>query len=416
MQKIIATMRSLAACATLTIGLALSPQAAWAAQPPVKLAVITPTGITPGKAIVNAAKLAVADLNEAGGIDGRNVELRVYDSQMSTTAAVRAMQKAVQEDHVAAVTGVFLSEISLALAQYAGRLDTPLILDSGTTKIGELVHQHYDRYRNVFQLQLNSHFIAQEVCDAAKSLLLDGGKTSGTAVIMSEHAAWTKPLNRSYQECLPKSGFKVLKEFDYEANTKDFGPIYNQIASMRPTVIVTGMAHTGLRPVLQWHQKQVPSLMLGFNMQAGSGDFWERSNKAAQGLVVVTNGGAGGAAITPKTVAFYKKYMAQYHDTPMLAAYTSYDAIKAVASAIAKAGSTKTSSVVSQLEKTNMEGVTGRIKFYGRDAKYTHALMYGHGLVPGVAFQWQDGKQTVVWPDSVAQGGLVKPDFVKSSD
>jgi len=317
----------------------------------------------------------------------------------------------VQQDHVVAVTGVFLSEAALALAPYAKRLDVPLIVESGTTRIGEMVHRHYQRYRNVFQLQLNSHFIAQEVCDAAHSLLVKGSGQPVSAVIMSEQAAWTKPLNRAYQQCLPKAGVKVLQQISYAADTSDFGPIYNKIERLKPTVIVTGMAHTGLRPVLQWHQDRVPALMMGFNMQAGSGDFWARSNHAAQGLIVVTNG-AGGAATTAKTPGFYRAYRERFKESPMLSAYTSYDAVQALAEAIRSSGSTRTGALVDQLEKLDMVGVTGRIRFYGRDARYTHALRYGKGLVTGVAFQWQAGRQTVIWPRGVAQGSLVYPDFV----
>lgn len=399
-----------AALAVGVLGMAIPAQAA-----PIKIAVIAPVAITPGKALVNGAKLAADDINRAGGINGRKVEVKVYDDKISSSGAVTAMRKAVQQDHVDAVTGVFLSEAALALMPYAQRLDVPLIVESGTTKIGEMVHHDYKRYRNVFQLQLNSYFIAQEVCDAAHSLLVKRqGVKHATAVIMSEEAAWTKPLNKAYEQCLPKAGFKVEKQVNYAVNTQDFGPIYNKIKALNPTVIVTGMAHTGMRPVVQWYQNQVPALMMGFNMQAGTGGFWDASNKAAQGVIVVTNG-AGGAPVTPKTPAFYKAYVKQFNEEPMLSAYTSYDAVQAVAQAIRKSGSTKTAKIVDRLESMNMDGVTGRIQFYGRHARFAHALKYGQGKVTGVAFQWQDGKQKVVWPEHLAQGKLVIPGFVSAN-
>lgn len=391
-----------------------NPVAAAPGAAPIRIAIITPLAITPGKAVVNGAKLAAADINRAGGVHGHKVRLLIYDSQLSTSASVRAMQKAVEQDHARVVTGVFTSEDSLALANYAGRLHTPLIVESGTTRIGELVHRDYRRYRNVFQLQLNSRFIAQEVCDAAHSLLVKGSARRVSAVIMSEQADWTKPLDRAYARCLPKAGIKVLRRVDYAVDTTDFGPIYNRIEALKPTVIVTGMAHTGLRPVLQWHQDQVPAMMLGFNMQAGSSGFWARSNGAAQGLMVVTNG-AGGAPITPKTAAFYQAYRNRYHESPMLMAYTSYDSIWVIADAVARAGTAGTAALVKQIEATNRVGVTGRIRFYGRHARYAHALRYGQGLVTGVAFQWQDGKQAVVWPPGVAQAGLVVPRYMASN-
>ncbi len=383
------------------------------AATPIKIGVLAPLPITPGKAIANGAKLAAQDINDAGGVNGRPVKLQVYDTKVSSTAAVNAMKKAVQQDHAVALMGIFTTESSLPAMTYAKRLNVPLVLQSGSSQIGEKIHKHYKRYKDVFQLQLNSYDIAQETCDAAHDLFVEGHKGKVSAVIMSEKAKWTQPLNKAYQQCLPKDDIKVKKTVDYSTKTQDYGPVYSDIVAQHPNIIVTGMAHTGLTPVVQWHQKKVPAMMIGFNMQAGTSGFWKRSNGAAQGTIIVTNG-AGGAPVTSKTPAFYKAYKKQYNKEPMLVAYTSYDGIRAIADAIEKADSTDTPKVVKQLENLNMVGVTGNIQFYGRKDRFTHVLKYGSDLVHGVAFQWQDGKQVVVWPKDIAQGKLEIPDFVSN--
>lgn len=386
--------------------------AAQAAAEPIKIAVLAPLSITPGKAIVNGAELAAADINAAGGVDGRPIKLTVYDTQLSSTSAINAMKQAVMQNHDVGVVGVFTTEVTLPLMPYAKRLNVPLILQSGSSETGTMIHEHYDDYKNVFQLQLNSFYIGQEVCDAAHDLFAEGGKAS--AVILSEQADWARPLDQTYQECLPKAGIPVKKLITYAVNTGDYGPIYNQVESLKPSLIVVGMAHTGLAPVVQWHQHRVPALMMGFNMQAGTSGFWKASAGAAQGTIVVTNG-AGGAAVTPKTPAFYEAYRKKYGEDPMLVAYTSYDGVAALADAIKKAGTTDTAKVVKALEATDLEGVTGQVKFYGKDARFAHVLEYGPGLVTGVAFQWQDGKQVVIWPKKIAQGSIEYPDFVPHS-
>ncbi|HEX7382020.1 MAG TPA: ABC transporter substrate-binding protein [Nevskiaceae bacterium] len=379
---------------------------------PIVVAVLAPTSIIPGKDVVNGAKLAAKDINAAGGVDGRPIDLKIYDTQLSSTGGINAMKKAVLQDHAVAVTGVFTTEVSVPLMPYAKRLNVPLIVESGASQIGPMVREHYSEYKNVFQLQINGTLVAQEVCDAAHDLFAepDHGKAL-SAVVMSEQADWTRPFNAELQECLPKAGVAVKKVINYAVNTSDYSPIYSNISSLKPNLIITGMAHTGLAPVVQWHQNRVPALMLGFNIQAGTSAFWKASNGAAEDTIVVTNG-AGGAAVTPKTPTFYNDFIKEYGSSPMLEAYTSYDMIYAVADAIKRAGTTETAAVVKQLEATNMVGVTGRIQFYGRDAKYAHALKYGPGLVTGVAFQWQDGKQVVVWPKSIAQGAVQYPPFV----
>jgi branched-chain amino acid transport system substrate-binding protein len=402
-----AGLATAAALVLVAFGLVAPAQAAQ----PIKIAVLASPSITPGKAIINGAKLAEKDINDNGGVDGRPVKLLFYDTKLSSTGAVNAFKKAVEQDEVVAVTGMFLSEASMPIMPYAKRLNVPLILDSGTTQIGKMIHNHFKRYENVFQLQLNSYYIAQEVCDAAHDLFAEGHEGKVPAVIMSEQADWSGPLDKAYQKCLPKAGVDVKKTVTYSVKTKDYGPVYSEIESQKPELIITGMAHTGLTPVVQWHQKRVPAMMMGFNMQAGTNGFWKASNGAAQGTIIVTNG-AGGAKVTPKTPAFYKAYKKNFNKEPMLEAYTGYDSVLAIAHAIKKAGSTDTDKIVKQLENLDMVGVTGNVEFYGKDARFAHVLKYGPKLVHGVAFQWQDGKQVVVWPKDIAQGKLEIPDFV----
>ena len=55
--------------------------------------------------------------------------------------------------------------------------------------------------------------------------------------IMSEDAAWTKPLDTGYEECLPKIGLKVLDHIRFSPDTTDFTPIFNKIEGAKPDVI-----------------------------------------------------------------------------------------------------------------------------------------------------------------------------------
>ena len=84
-----------------------------------------------------------------------------------------------------------------------------------------------------------------------------------------------------------------------------------------------------------------------------------------------------------------------------------------IADAIKRAGSTDADKLVDALEKTDWEGTIGRIQFYGKDDEFTHGLKYGKGLITGLMLQWQDGKQTSVWPKEIAKGRLKFPSFIK---
>jgi len=86
-----------------------------------------------------------------------------------------------------------------------------------------------------------------------------------------------------------------------------------------------------------------------------------------------------------------------------------------IAEAIERAGgSTDPDKLVTALEATDHVGTIGRIQFYGRDNKFTHALKYGPDLVPTIAIQWQNGKQVCVYPTNICKGKISFPPFVKT--
>ena len=113
------------------------------------------------------------------------------------------------------------------------------------------------------------------MCDAAKDLLVDSKLRMKTAVIMSEDAAWTGPLDAGYMACLPKVGLNVLDHIRMSPDTTDFTPIFNGIEAKKPDVIVTGISHVGVQPTVQWANQQVPIPMFGITSQGTSSTFWK---------------------------------------------------------------------------------------------------------------------------------------------
>lgn len=388
------------------------------AAEPVKIGVIAPAAHIAGRAIFQGAKLAADEINKDGGIDGRQIKLFEYDNKGSATDSVRAFQRAVQQDGIQTMTGVFLSEVALALAPWSARLQTPLIVTgAASTEISERVHENYDQYKYIFHGYNNSVFLAEAVCDSSKALLVDklGYKT---AVILSEEAAWTKPVDQVYNKCLPEAGLEVVDHIRFSPETQDFSPIFNRIEKSKADVIMSAIAHVGVAPTVQWRQKEVPAFLAGISGQAGSTSFWNNTNKATEGVITIS-AGAAGAALSPSTPAFYKNYMARFKEEPAYDAYTTYDAIYTLKAAIESADSDDADDLVAALEKTDIDGVQGHLQFYGKDDPYTHGLKYGPDNVTGVAFQWQSdgkggGKQVVLWPEKVANGEIQVPDFVKA--
>lgn len=393
------------------IALGLSAGPARAADP-IKIGVIAEAQAIAGASIPQAAQLAADEINAKGGVDGRKIEIVTYDNHSSSADSVRAFQRAVNEDKVNAVITSYISEVVLALEPWAARLKTVMVTPgAASNEITKAVHKDYDKNKYTFHGYLTSASLALSVCDAAKDLLVDG-KHMKTAVIMSEDAAWTKPLDVGYQECLPKIGLKVLDHIRFSPDTTDFTPIFNKIEASKPDVIITGISHVGVQPTVQWKNQQVPIPMFGISSQATNETFGKDTNNASEGVLYQGVSGPG-LAITPKSLPFADAFKKKFGNYPSYAGYTSYDEVYYLADAIKRAGSTDSDKMVAALEKTDWEGTIGRVQFYGKDNQFTHGLKYGKGLITGAMLQWQDGKQVPVWPKEVAKGELKFPSFIK---
>ncbi|HEX4114208.1 MAG TPA: ABC transporter substrate-binding protein [Stellaceae bacterium] len=402
----------LLAGATIAASLVLAPCVRAADGGPIKIGVIGEESAVAGASLTKAAELAGDEINAAGGLDGRKVQIITYDNHSSAAEAVRAFQRAVHQDHVVAVISSYISEVALALEPWSARLHMPFITPgAASTDISKHVHDEYDKYKYTFHGWLTSAFIAQSICDFEHDVMVGKFHMKST-VVMSEDAAWTTPLDARYLDCLPKAGLKVLDHIRFNPDTTDFTPIFNQIEAKHPDVITTGISHVGVQPTVQWHDQQVPIPMAGQSSQATTSSFWKDTNGATEGVITAT-GAAPGVAITPKTLPFTTAYIKRFGDSPAYCGYSSYDDVFIIVDAIKRAGSTDPDKMVAAMEKTDYVGTIGRVKFYGRDSQYTHAMEYGPGLVTGVVIQWQNGKQVQIWPPNAADVPVKFPTFVK---
>lgn len=390
---------------------ALAPLTASAADP-IRIGVIAEAQAVAGSSIGPAAQLAAEEINAKGGVNGRKIEVVVYDNHSSAAESVRAFQRAVQEDHVNAVIASYISEVVLALEPWAARLKTVMITPGAASDvITQNVAKDYEHNKYTFHGYLTSSSLSGLVCDAAKDLLVSGEHMK-SAVIMSEDAAWTTPLDAGYEKCLPKAGLKVLDHVRFSPDTTDFTPIFSKIESQKPNVIITGISHVGTQPTVQWKSQQVPIPMFGVASQATNSTFWKDTNGATEGVLFQAVSGPG-VAVTPRTLPFVDAYQKKYGNVPAYSGYTAYDEVYMIADAVKRAGSTDSDKLVSAMEKTDYVGTIGRVSFLPKGDPHVHGLRTGAGYITGLMLQWQDGKQVNIWPKNLAAGKMRFPAFIK---
>jgi len=238
----------------------------------------------------------------------------------------------------------------LALEPWASRLKTPFITPgAASNEISKSVHADYEKNKYTFHGYLTSAALALSVCDAAKELLVDE-KHMKTAVIMSEDAAWTKPLDVGYEECLPKIGLKVLDHIRFSPDTTDFTPIFNKIEGSKPDVIITGISHVGVQPdgAVEEPAGADPDArhqLAGHQLDLRQGHQRRFGRRALSGRF---GSGCPGDAEEPAVHAGFK---AKFGNFPSYAGYTSYDEVYYIADAVKRAGSTDADKLVEALER-----------------------------------------------------------------
>src|SRR4029079_10562208 len=154
--------------------------------------------------------------------------------------------------------------------------------------------------------------------------------------------------------------------------------------------------------------QQVPIPMFGISSQATNSTFGKDTNEASEGVLYQGVSGPN-VPVTEKSVPFTQNFKAKFGNFPSYAGYTAYDEVYFIADAVKRAGSTEADKLVAALEKTDWEGTSGGVQFYGKDDPFTHSIKYGKGLITGLMLQWQSGKQVSVWPKDVAKSELKFP-------
>lgn len=131
---------------SLLLGSTALPSFVWAQGEPIKIGTLTPltgSGGPYGPVMANTVKAVVDEVNAAGGVLGRKIEVISEDDQTNPEAGVRAARKLIDVDAVSAIVGTWASSVTTAVAPLCWESKTFLATVSGADSITELPHQGY---------------------------------------------------------------------------------------------------------------------------------------------------------------------------------------------------------------------------------------------------------------------------------
>jgi len=377
----------------------------------IKIGVIGPMQFIQGEHHWFGAILARDEINDAGGVkvgeDTYTIELIKTDSNeiLSPSDSAAAMERLITVDKADFVVGGFRTEAVFPMQDVA--MDNKTIFlgcGAATEELCTRVAEDYDTYKYWFRVSPFNN--VNLVSNSLLTLGMAGGimaKGLGLepplkVAIVAEKATWADAMVAAYKQYVPAMlGMEVVGDWRPSATATDLTAELTDIENSGAQLILTIISGpVGIPYARQLGELEIPAASVGINVEAQKDGFWEATG--GQGNYETTlNTYAEGVAITDSTIEFFEKFVNKFGQTPTYNAGT-YDAVYTLKEAIERAGSLDSDAVVTELEKTDRVGTSGRLVFMGRDTDTPHDVTYGPGYVTGLATQWQDGEMKAVWP------------------
>jgi branched-chain amino acid transport system substrate-binding protein len=385
----------------------------------IVLGVPTALGTIEGQDSLRSAQLAVSEINAAGGVDvggvKRKLEIASIDTReaeagLPVNDALAAMEKLVGERKPSAiVVGAFRSEVLLSAMDMNARYKLPYLCTIAMSpEFEKKIAADYDKYKYNFRLGLNAPYL---VGNMGKALDYVHRKLGFDKLyLIHQDVAWAKGTAGGVAKVTQGSGWTVVGTDAYPTGSRDFSSSLTKVKASNAQVVVPifDMPESGVL-VKQARSMNVKALFAGFISPAAPGTAWTTFNGEIDGLVNFIFEPGPIPLKTPRSMQFNEAYAKAYGEEARLKLSghgpgPSYDAIYVLAEAIKRAGSLDADAVVTQLEKTDMEGAIGRIAF-----NKSHQVVYGDDPRQGatsLAFQWRGGKRVVVYPEGAAEAQI----------
>lgn len=311
---------------------------------------LTGSEATFGQSTHNGIMLAVEEVNAAGGVNGKKINVKTYDDQGKSQEAGTVVTRLITEDKVVAILGEVASSLSLAGGRVAQQYGVPMISPSSTnpqvTQIGDMIFRvcFIDPYQGFVVAKFSRENL----------------KLSNVAVLYDQAQAYSKGLKDDFIKSFKEMGGTVPSEQAYTGGDQDFSAQLTTIKGTKPEAIFLPGYYTDVGNIaLQARKLGLEATLLG-------GDGWDSSK-----LTEIGGPAIEGAYYSnhysheeqrPEVQVFVKMYQAKYSQVPDGLAALGYDSARLLFEAMVKAPSLGGKELAAALAGTrDFKGVTGVI-------------------------------------------------------
>ncbi len=379
-----------------------------------------PGSVTGGIVMQTAFNIAVDDINEAGGVLGKNVRVILNDTEGLPERGTAVAERLITQDCVAAIVGEYHSAVGLTMKEVANKYHVPIIF--AETYNDDITGV---KYPEVFRIAPTSTFTAQMDGRWLSEVGDYNGDGEVFVVIVAENTGYGTGQVERAETWFPEFDID-LETFFADLPTQDFAPIIARIVALDRTpdailIKVTGETSYNLQQQLyEGGIDTAETIVVANQVALNHEEFWE--NVPDGNFAVIPRIGPWASSATPTGLEFAEKYRAVMGRFPEAYAFEAYDSLWLMADAINRAGSLDPDEIIAALEATDFEGAAGRYYFpYGIDnppeADGQPAFMWHQWPeVPLLFLQYTASGQhsddvEVIWPATyrTSEGPIVRP-------
>jgi|GEM_PF-1001128 branched-chain amino acid transport system substrate-binding protein len=399
----------------LTLGCAEKKEEA---KEPIKIGVLAPMTGAParaGNAMAKAAEMAEEDINAKGGLLGRPVEIIVYDTEDKPETGKLVAERAILQDGVVALAGIFRSEVSMVVAEVAAENKVPLVIGTAQTpKLSKLVEEDYEKYKYVFRATTNATILGNQLTNFIMDYLAPKYGVKKVA-FLTEDVLWARGLTAIETKRLESKGFEV-KSWLIPLGVTDIPEMKEMEAWGADVIFPVFSSDNGYLVTRLYTEQKIDAILLGVNNPIASPEAWEKTEGRAE---FETTGFAAPVIkypVTDEVVPWTEKYVSKYGVEGINQAADTYEALQVIFQAIEKAGTTDADKLVQVMEENEFNVLRGKVKFSKKN--HDHMAWLGppykvDSPLGGLVGQWQkvDGtpKIVVVWPQPIGNPDDWKP-------
>lgn len=394
---------------------------------PVKIGILAPQQHFMGESEVRNVTMAAEEINENGGILGREIEIVTRDTNLDSDTATTNFRKLVEDDGVDVIFGGFRDGVIQTTMNTMAELEMLWLGDGASPETLQPIVEQYDDFKYFFRVDMaNSgkfpfdHQLMLEYFREEKDLDID------RVAFIRDDLVYTVPFMEVLENIYEDMGIEMVMEepVPLDVSGAELGNLLSQANSLNADMVQTLTAQSDTTPLVEaWSQSKPNMLLAGQSLSSVAPDSWVRTDGAVEYTAWVADGGTALAPITDKMLPFIEKYKDRYDELPNAhIAPDFYDGVfmyKQAVEAADEAGEEDPfdpETLVSYLEAIDennpYDGIQGPKAFTDM-----HQLKWGTDYIRCWPLQWRGVENQVVFaPDERATGEFVLPPWIEPSD